>query len=219
MSSTEAVEELLVAPDLPNAVARLSAVLESERERRDRFYDEITPSMKAEFINGEIIVHSPVSRAHLEASGNLLSLLKWHATKNGLGEVYSEKALVCLTRNDYEPDITFFNSAKVAQFSANHMKFPAPDLAVEILSSSTEHRDRGIKFRDCAAHGVAEYWLVNTDTSELEQYKAQNGTFHLAIKSNSGDVQSSAIPGLRLPIAAIFDSKLAQQELLRILQS
>ena len=41
------------------------------------------------------------------------------------------------------------------------MKYPAPDFIAEILSPSTDERDRGIKFEDYAAHGVGEYWLLD----------------------------------------------------------
>ena len=37
----------------------------------------------------------------------------------------------------------------------------APDLVVEILSPSTEHRDRGIKLDLYARRGVREYWIVD----------------------------------------------------------
>ena len=82
MSSAEAIQELLDSPELPRAVERLAAVVDSERDRRERFYDEITPSMKAEFINGEVIVHSPVSYAHADASGNLLLILRTYVVRH-----------------------------------------------------------------------------------------------------------------------------------------
>ncbi|GAB2598351.1 Uma2 family endonuclease [Spirosoma areae] len=41
------------------------------------------------------------------------------------------------------------------------MKLPAPDLVIEVLSKSTARRDRGVKFTDYAANGIAEYWIVN----------------------------------------------------------
>lgn len=208
MTTAEAVEQLLGSPQLPNFAAQLGAVVQSEFERRQRFYDEITPAMKAEFINGEIIVHSPVGRAHLKASANLQEVLRGYVRRHHLGEVYVEKALVSLTRNDYEPDIVFFSNAKVATFTEDQMKFPAPDLVIEIISPSTEQRDRGLKMVDYAAHGVSEYWLVDPHKKEVEQYKLEGDSFRLALKSGSGEIQSAAIPGFSMAIPAIFDSNL-----------
>ena len=213
MTSAEAIQELLASPELPNAVAQLSSILESERRRRERFYEEITPEMKAEFINGEVIVHSPVTLNHLNASANLLLLLRAYARRKEMGQVYSEKALVVLARNDYEPDITFYSNEKAARFEGDQLKFPAPDLAIEILSPSTEQRDRGIKFKDYATHGVQEYWIVNAESRQVEQYRLEQGSYKLVVKSNSGDVESSVITGFRIPVRAIFDNDLALETL------
>ena len=218
MTSAEAIQELLASPELPSAVAQLSSILESERQRRERFYEEITPEMKAEFINGEVIVHSPVTLNHLNASANLLLLLRAYARKKELGQVYAEKALVVLARNDYEPNITFFRNEKAALFEGDQLKFPAPDLAIEILSPSTEQRDRGIKFTDYAAHGVQEYWIVNTESRQVEQYRLEQGAYKLVVKSNSGDVESSVVKSFKIPVRAIFDNDLALETLKSFLQ-
>ena len=42
----------------------IQAFVWEEQQKRERFYDEITEQQKAEFINGEIIVHSPVKIEH-----------------------------------------------------------------------------------------------------------------------------------------------------------
>lgn len=217
MSSAEAIQELLNSPELPRAFEQLSAVIGSERERRERFYDEITPSMKAEFINGEVIVHSPVSYAHSVASKNLLKMMDTYVIHRRLGVVLCEKALVALTRNDYEPDLCFFSASKAAEFRAETNKFPAPDLIVEILSESTTHRDRGIKFRDYAVHGVAEYWIINTEAAEVEQYLLKERAYELKLKSGSGEIHSPTITGLTIPIQAIFDPQAAQDVVRRML--
>jgi Uma2 family endonuclease len=66
--------------------------------------------------------------------------------------------------------VCFFDNAKASTFQPEQMIHPAPDFVVEILSTSTEARDRGIKFEDYAAHGVREYWLVDPEGETLEQY-------------------------------------------------
>jgi hypothetical protein len=50
---------LLHSPQLPVLVDRLAEQLAQERITRDRFCDEMTPDQKTEFIDGEVIVHSP----------------------------------------------------------------------------------------------------------------------------------------------------------------
>ena len=110
-------------------------------------------------------------------------------------------------QNDYEPDVCFFNQAKAHYFLPDQMKFPAPDLAVEVLSASTATNDRGIKFRDYAVHGVTEYGIIDPTAKMVEQYILDGEAYELRIKSNSGDLQSVAVAGFTIPIRAIFDEK------------
>ena len=117
-----------------------------------------------------------------------------------------EKLLIALTRNDYEPDICFFTQEKAAAFAPDQMKFPAPDLVVEVLSDSTEAIDRGAKFEDYALHGVAEYWLVDPEQESVEQYLLGDEAYELAVKVKSGTIQSTVVSGFEIPVQAIFDA-------------
>lgn len=125
-----------------------------EQSRRQRFYEEMTEEQKLEFIQGEVIVHSPARKNHLDATGNIYTLLNLFVKQHRLGSVFSEKALIQLTRNDFEPDVCFFKQKKAKQFQEDQLFFPAPDLVVEVLSKSTKKRDRGIKFEDYQLHEV-----------------------------------------------------------------
>jgi Uma2 family endonuclease len=126
------------------------------------------------------------------------------------GVVHDETSLVSLTRNDYLPDILFFTKEKAASFKPDTWKYPAPDFVVEILSDSTEANDRGIKMDDYAAHGVREYWLVDTDKQLVEQYLLDEpgGKFWLFTKKTTHDnIECQQVQGLAFPVAAIFDEK------------
>ncbi len=134
MIDSDVIQTLSHRPDLPMLVARLNQMLESERKAREQFRRELTPSVKAEFIAGEIIVHSPAKAKHLKATGRIFKLLDTFVAQNGLGQVFTEKALVTLTRNDYEPDVVFFGCDKSDQFHEDQMDFPAPDFVAEVLA-------------------------------------------------------------------------------------
>ncbi|WP_138482501.1 Uma2 family endonuclease [Dyadobacter bucti] len=172
---------------------------------RFAFYNDVTEQEKVEFINGEIIVHSPVTKRHNAASGLLYRLLSIYCGKNDLGFVGIEKIMITLTRNDYEPDICFFKKEISANFTEDQTLFPAPNLVIEILSESTESRDRGVKFKDYQAHKIEEYWIIDSENQTLEQYHLRGNEYDLVLKSSQGPVTSFAIDGLRIPISAIFD--------------
>ncbi len=202
---TQLLDQLLDEPTLPETVEALTVCLAKERLRRDDFYDEIRPDQKAEFINGEFIMHSPALNRHLAVTQKLTMQLDAFVETRGLGLVRTEKALCVFPRNDYEPDVVFFGLAKAAGLTPDTLKFPIPDFVCEVLSDSTEDRDRGIKFRDFAAHGVSEYWIIDPDDEVLEQYVLRGESYELRLKSGSGDITSHAVPGFNIPIRALFD--------------
>ncbi len=208
MSSLDAlVESVLHSPRLPEVVAALQRQLEEERQRRGRFYEEMTPDQKVEFIDGEVILHSPTRNRHLDVTSLVANLLGNYVRLHDLGTVKVEKCLCVFPRNDYEPDIVFFGPEKAATLAEDTLKFPVPDLAVEVLSESTAERDRGVKFEDFEVNSVLEYWILDADSGVLEQYVLSGGTYQLAMKSSSGRLKSPAIAGFECDVDALFDSK------------
>jgi Uma2 family endonuclease len=207
MSDDVLLDPLVKSPRLGQYVDRLTCMLADERRRRERFYEEMNEQVKQEFINGEVIVHSPVKLKHERASRSLLELLDIYVRRHELGYVAHAKLLICLTRNDYEPDISFFKKDKAAAFTPNQMKFPAPDFIAEVLSPSTETNDRGVKLDDYAAHGIGEYWIVDPENERVEQYLLTGDAYTLQLKVNSGTLRSHVVPGFEIPVRAIFDEQ------------
>ncbi|QDK83697.1 Uma2 family endonuclease [Spirosoma sp. KCTC 42546] len=215
------VADLLEAPDAKLVIERAQAILADEAQRRRAFREWIRDDIKAEFINGEVIMHSPVKRRHLDASKYLENLLQNFVLLNDLGVVDSEKALVGLTRNDYEPDICYWNSETANSFEDDQMEHPAPDLIVEILSKSTTGRDRGVKFEDYAAHGVQEYWIIDPVRKSIEQYQLDEPTMafaSVAVLYINDTLTALTIPGFQIPVQAIFD-KQSNLDTLRVLMA
>ncbi len=202
---TGLLEQVMELPTLPEFVAELDTRLAAERERRRQFYEQIPDGAKWEFINGEVIMHSPDMVRHMAARGRLESLLLTHVQLHALGTVLAEKGLCVFPRNDFMLDVIFFGLEKAATLQPKQLRLPVPDFACEILSDSTAQRDRGVKFRDYEAHGVAEYWLVDSDAETLEQFLLRDGAYVLELKSGSGWVGSRAVAGFEIPIRALFD--------------
>lgn len=205
------VDEILKLPSAYIIVNEVQEKLKEESQKRKQFYESISEQEKTEFINGEVIAHSPVILAHNKVCMNLALIVRSYVINHNLGFVGVEKIMIQLTRNDYEPDICYFNKQQADTFIDDQMFFPAPNMIVEVLSKSTEKRDRGIKYDDYEKHGVEEYWLVDPKKETLEQYVLENGNYELKLKSNSGRVEVFVIKGLTIPVNAIFDSNLAYQ--------
>lgn len=199
------IEPLRHSPRLPEAVALLQRQMEEEHQQREQFYRDMTPEQKIEFIDGEVVLHSPARNRHLDVTKFVLKLLDTYVSIHELGTVKVEKCLCVFPRNDYEPDVVFFGPQKASTLLPDTLKFPVPDLAVEVLSSFTEVRDRGVKFEDFAANNVGEYWILNADESVIEQYVLRSGAYELLLKSSSGLVRSEVIEGFEIDVSALFD--------------
>ncbi len=205
------VDKILELPEAPVLLDQLRSALAEEQKRRLHFYEHVSEMEKSEFINGEVIVHSPVKKEHNEVSGNLYKIIDTYVVEHDLGFVGIEKILIQLTRNDYEPDLCFFRKEKAKGFKKGQQFFPEPDLVVEVLSKGTEKRDRGIKFEDYGKHQVEEYWIIDPRKETLEQYHLKKGNYDLVHKSATGLLKSFVLKGLEIPVETIFDKKKTHQ--------
>ena len=121
------LEQALQMPDAAIFAQKLEFALKAEQKKRRHFYEIVEENKKMEFINGEIIFHSPVKLQHNRTTTLLAKLLDTFVVKHKLGLVGVEKLLISLTRNDYEPDLCFWVKEKAINFKDRQMQFPAPD--------------------------------------------------------------------------------------------
>lgn len=198
-------EKILEMPNAALLVDKVKSRLFDEQKKRRHFYEIVEENKKMEFINGEIVFHSPVKLRHNDATFLLGMLLKAFVAKYKLGFVGIEKIMISLTRNDYEPDLCFFGNDKSKDFTPTQVQFPAPDFVVEVLSESTTKNDRETKFQDYAAHGVSEYWIIDAEKQLIEQYFLQKEEYELLLKARDGAIESVTVPKFKIPIRAIFD--------------
>ena len=216
--SAAILRTLLESPALPELVEAANRALAKEQQLRQKFHADITPEHKWEFIQGEVIMHSPALNRHLLASKYLFATMDAYVRVKKLGVVHLEKAMTCFPRNDYEPDITFFGLARSLLLGLDTLKFPVPDLIVEVLSPSTETRDRGIKSQDYALHGGAEYWIIDPVAQSVELHRLAAGADAYAPveRQTEGLLSSEAIAGFEIPVQAIFDESANAQALRQI---
>lgn len=213
------LEPIFKSHKLPTYLQTALSLYEDVQRRREEFYDWITEDSRAEFINGEVIVQSPAKMQHTVAVLHLSALLSAFVDSRQSGLVLAETALIVLTRNDYLPDICYFGPDKADAITLDQMKFPPPDLVVEVLSPSIEKTDRTTKFDDYADHGVWEYWLVDPQDQSVEQYLLEDGRYRLHLKVRSGEIASDLVQGFSIPVAAIFDRQQKNDALRQILTS
>lgn len=212
------LKNIIKSPKLRIYSKEIENILIEEQKRRKEFYENMKEGEKVEFINGEVIFNSPVKLVHNKATNLLFRLISTYVSTFNLGFAGIEKIMISLTRNDYEPDICFFNKSVSDKFSPKQMQFPAPDFIAEIISTSTEHIDRVIKFEDYAAHGIKEYWIVDPEKNTIEQYFLNDDKYDLSLKSDNGLIKSNSIHGFEIPIESVFNEEMNLKVLRNILK-
>ena len=122
-----------------------------------------------ELIDGELVMVPPPTIEHQRWSVKLSTKLDVLMEDTGLGEVFSAPTGVYLSETEIvQPDLIFVSRER-SHIIERAVIRGAPDLVVEILSPSTERRDRIVKREMYARHGVREYWLVDAGAKTITQ--------------------------------------------------
>lgn len=97
----------------------------------------------------------------------------------------------------YRPDIVFLRQERVSE---NLTRITgAPDLVVEIISTSSRRYDRETKKGDYERCGVAEYWIIDPYRKELAFYSLKQGRY-IMMAPRGDQLMSEAIPGFALDL-------------------
>ena len=175
------------------------------QERRAKFIDSLSPDVKAEWIDGQPVYHSPAREAHNAAVQGLATSLQNYSNWRIELIIRVEKAMVEAGENNFEPDLCVW-LASAHTFDGELVVYPRPDLAVEVLSKKTKKRDLGTKKREYARAGTSEYWVVDADQQTILQFTSENKTFVERRTYSRGEVIACHLcPDLRLPVDAIWD--------------
>jgi Uma2 family endonuclease len=157
-----------------------------------------------EIIDGELYVTPSPLNYHQKIVLNLTGAFWQFLEIHPLGELrFAPLDVILSDHNVLQPDLLLvLNEHKdILQDWVRG----APDLVIEILSPSTEARDRGIKLKAYARYGVREYWIVDPVAQVVEVYRLSAGGLHLAATCAKGNtVETPLLPGFSLAVDSIF---------------
>lgn len=165
----------------------------------------LPPETRAELIEGEIYMVPAPFVPHQRIVRNLYDGLAGFARGKRLGEVLFSPVDVVLSRGCVlQPDLVFVSRQR-ASIVRDRIE-GAPDLVVEVLSPSSDVRDRKVKRDLYARHGVPEHWIVDPDARTVEALVLRDGAYALLAIFEAGDVvDTETLPGLKLPVARVFE--------------
>jgi Uma2 family endonuclease len=159
---------------------------------------------RREIVEGELFVTPSPNLNHQRISRTIGLALAGYLEAHPIAEVFFAPLDVILSDFDVlEPDLLL-----VLNEHREILKTwveGAPDLVIEILSSTTSSRDRGLKLKAYARHGVAEYWIVDPDERAIEVYRLGRERYRLSRVFHEAETLTSAmLPNFALPLAGVF---------------
>jgi Uma2 family endonuclease len=90
------------------------------------------------------------------------------------------------------PDIAGWRRERMPRLPDGHRFTVVPDWVCEVLSPSTESKDRDIKMPVYARYGVAHAWLVDPRKRQLETYDLVDGIWRESGRFSDADVVRAA---------------------------
>ena len=135
----------------------------------EEFLEWCDSETRAEWVNGKVVLLSPVSSSHDRIVKFLIKTLGEYIDRHGLGELFGQPFSMRLRTSLREPDL-FFVPRPLLSLVTDKYYDGAAALAIEVVSPESVERDRLEKPVEYAGGGVEEYWLVDPMESTAEFY-------------------------------------------------
>jgi Uma2 family endonuclease len=163
------------------------------------------PDSRSEWVEGELIVMSPVSYEHADLNLWLGCLLREYVEAKGLGKVIGPEFTARLRsgKSRRVPDLLFIAESRRDLIRPMHLDGP-PDLAVEIVSNDSLSRDYREKYLEYEAAGVREYWIVDPFSKHIEAYSLDQSGKFAPIAEVDGKISSTVLDGFCLSTAWLW---------------
>jgi Uma2 family endonuclease len=154
------------------------------------------PTVRAEWIGGEVQLLSPENIDHDELHTCLTTVLNYYVRKKRLGSVHGPNFWIRLPKQHARrmPDLLFVAKSRRAIVHRTVVE-GAPDAAIEIVSPESQSRDRRDKYHAYEKAGVREYWIIDPVSRTFEAYTLRGSSYVAVGAEESGEWRSRVITG------------------------
>lgn len=182
----------------------------------EQFYALVEDGQKADLIDGVIYMASPETLRQNRLTGFLWSLMRAYCEANDLGEVFGSRfAFVVSPHRAPEPDVAFVRKERLHLVREHGME-GGPDIAVEVISHDSRHRDTVKKRRLYQDAGVSEYWLIDPLKKQALFLRLKGGQYESVALEQGRIFRSTVLPGFFLDVDWLFAPRLPKvQDALR----
>ncbi|MGH2506790.1 MAG: Uma2 family endonuclease [Ktedonobacteraceae bacterium] len=163
--------------------------------------EENEPEARYEYVDGYIYAMSGGSINHGTIGFNIQRVL-WNLLRGTPCRVFNSDLKVRISEMRYfHPDVTVSCDPRN---QGKNLIVESPRVIFEVLSPSTEVKDRGQKLRDYLACPTVEaYLLVNQNVPRIEIYGKENATWYYDV-FNAGDEVELPNLGIHFPIEEVY---------------
>jgi len=161
---------------------------------------------RCEIIDGQIYAMTAPNLFHQSIVGALYAQLR-EFLKDKSCKVYLSPVDVRLNpdKDDdtvVQPDVIVVCDAKKTE-NKKHV-LGAPDLVIEVLSTSTAHKDVLTKYHKYLEAAVKEYWIVNPETKTVNVFVLNNNVYNAYVYGESSDIPVTVLNGCYVNMTETF---------------
>ena len=166
-----------------------------------------------EIIDGEFMLSPAPIPAHQRMSANIFKRLDEHVEAKDLGVVLFAPVDIILQRHPLrtrQPDVLFIHRDKLSGTGFDAIEELqileiAPDLVVEVLSSSDTEKVLSGKLSDYQRIGVKECWLVSREARSVEVLQLTKEQSQSLGHFGLGEtIRSQVLPDFQMTVNTIF---------------
>lgn len=159
---------------------------------------------KHEYVDGQVYAMAGATENHVSLTGNFAAIILSHLRGTQCKVLSSDmKAYIAAKSIYYYPDILVTCDERDRQ-TKKHKSYPC--LIIEVLSNSTEAKDRGVKFANYQTiETLQEYVLVNQQEQRIEVFRRTDRKFWLLQTYTTGESVELQSINLQISIDAIYE--------------
>ncbi len=168
-------------------------------------YLRLEDDRRYELINGRLYEMPAPGFEHQLISKAIVIALDRFVNERNMGVVvYAPFDVILSEAVVVQPDIIFISGDNLKNIK-NGRLFGPPDLAIEIVSPGSYHRDRYEKFALYERYGVKEYWIVYPEYRAIEVWCLKDGKYALhTVADGSGGVESCVLKGFKVKVEEVL---------------
>jgi Uma2 family endonuclease len=164
-------------------------------------YKKLPEDLRAELIDGVLVMNPSPDPSHQRIVRRLASALERHLGASADDCLLFAPCDVLIDKhNVLQPDVLVLPEG--TRPTPRPWKIPVPVFVIEVISPSTETRDRGVKMERYRARGVREAWIVDPDEKTIDVLDLSAGT---SVACRAGDTaRSTSVPGFAVDVSRLL---------------